>query len=1698
MQERRLGKQVQRGVALTSVVTFLLMPVNLTYANEITAGNSGIGSLTDINNKTGNVTDITSNFVQNGTGINHFGSFKVDGEANLLGANRYVNMVDGMANINGILNAFQKTGQLPANVMFISPEGMAIGANGVLNVGGLQMITPTQADYKALINKAGNAGDPITAIMLTEADFDSLKAGGNAIVNIEGKVYSVGDVVIQAGNGIYFQDGSIITTSKGAQTLGDISLFTNTGDILDMGSNGEVRLDSSGNISISAKQGGVGEMMLYNQELNYGEATTVLPLNVKIADGKALNVEVADTVGTKGSYKGYASVANNSANLNIGTVKGANVKIENKGHGTLKTTENISDVGKIYLNAKNGMLSVDKDITAKEIVRLNGEVGVEAKGNLSVTDNGYVSVYSEDGGIDVNNVTLKSGNIDIKAKGGDVTFGNVTIQERGAAEGTLRLVDNKKLSTGIKAPDTFRFDGVHIVAENDNVIQKSGTQINSAGRTDLTAAGSIDATVKSVDLISATGGNTTLKTVDTARLGDITVSKLTVNGENILVDGKINSDSTIDINATDKLTVRPKTYLDETHRTYGVLNAGGDVNIEAQNGILATEQRPDGAIITSRNGDVNLNTDGDVKVGGADDKLTVSVPNGKVNATGDNVNLHLVDPTDNIGTIKAVKDANILGDGKIVVDNLVEAGENLTVEAVKDVEQSGEGVAFKSGKDMTLNSEEANVGQPEKYLSVEVGGKLDAEAPQGGVYINGNEEVSVGTITAGKDVEIEAGKILQDEAEESEGIAAGEDVTLKATTGDIGTTENEVKVAAGGELNAEAKSTGADVNLETVGDVEVGTIEADENVKIAQGGNLEIKEIVKAGNDVEIAGEGAILQAEDKATKPAISAGNDIKLESGKEDIGAADNYLTVDLGGELEASAPNGDVYIEGMGDLTVDRVAAGNDVNIKTPDNLTVKEAEAGNDINLEAGKDANITDAIAGNDVAIDAGEDVVIGNLVEAGNDLTVDAEGYIHQTKDGELALKSGEDMTLVSQTDNVGDPNKYLQVEVGGKLDAEAEQGGVYIGSPSDLTIDKVVAATDAVIDTEGYIHQVANGNKPAITTGNDLTLNSDKNDVGAPDNYLTVQVGGELDATAPEGGVYIEGLGDLNIDKVVAGEDVGLKADGNIHQVAEANPEDPRIIAGGDMKLESETKDVGDPDNYLQVQVGGQLDATAPEGGVYIGSKDDITIGEIVAGDDVEIETDGFIHQTDNGPRPAITAGDDLHLVSNKDNVGDPENYLTVKVGGDLDASAPEGGVYIEGLGDLNIDKIEAGEDVGLKADGNIHQIADANPDDPRIISGGDMKLESETKDVGDPDNYLQVQVGGQLDATAPEGGVYIGSKDNITIGQIEAGKDVGIESEGFIHQTDDGDRPAIIAGEDLHLKSDHDNVGDPENYLTVKVGDELDASAPEGGVYIEGYGDLTIDKIEAGEDVVVKGDEDIILPHDREDGNIEAGGDVTIEAGDSVLNEGGENPGIIADGDINITANENENEPAGTIGTLPYDDLEHSINVIVGGDVNVDEIGVPESEKILNVHIMGGGSNGGGSGSGDDGLQIDDRDQRSMKYLTDGDNDDASVRNNRQHLRYNVANSEYTLLDSGSESGAKVQDILNISKQGMLVETTQEAQLGEKIQLTVDYKGLPFTVEGEVVRTDAVKGTAGLEFKGIDRFTSSMLLYLGMMNGM
>lgn len=69
--------------------------------------------------------------------------------------NTFVNFVQKQGEIKGIVNAVQSLGgglKSDGNLVFISPNGMIVGSSGVLNVGSLQVLTPSVGDFDKMRN----------------------------------------------------------------------------------------------------------------------------------------------------------------------------------------------------------------------------------------------------------------------------------------------------------------------------------------------------------------------------------------------------------------------------------------------------------------------------------------------------------------------------------------------------------------------------------------------------------------------------------------------------------------------------------------------------------------------------------------------------------------------------------------------------------------------------------------------------------------------------------------------------------------------------------------------------------------------------------------------------------------------------------------------------------------------------------------------------------------------------------------------------------------------------------------------------------------------------------------------------------------------------------------------------------------------------------------------------------------------------------------------------------------------------------------------------------------------------------------------------------------------------------------------------------------------------------------------------------
>ena len=109
-------------------------------------------------NQTSGTYNIEATKISGSTGFRQYEKFTLDdGDvANLQfkkGSqeyNHFVNMVDNKVNINGIVNTVKGDAFYNGHAIFVSPNGMVVGASGVLNVGSLTMATPRQDTYDDL------------------------------------------------------------------------------------------------------------------------------------------------------------------------------------------------------------------------------------------------------------------------------------------------------------------------------------------------------------------------------------------------------------------------------------------------------------------------------------------------------------------------------------------------------------------------------------------------------------------------------------------------------------------------------------------------------------------------------------------------------------------------------------------------------------------------------------------------------------------------------------------------------------------------------------------------------------------------------------------------------------------------------------------------------------------------------------------------------------------------------------------------------------------------------------------------------------------------------------------------------------------------------------------------------------------------------------------------------------------------------------------------------------------------------------------------------------------------------------------------------------------------------------------------------------------------------------------------------------
>ena len=215
---RRGGNILSRaGTALLLAIAGWGAACNFIYADVTVTDPAKAGTVTTQQIANGGTQyDITNQQVNNGNALNKFDKFGIEQHdvANLhMGeANHQINVVKNKINIDGVVNAI-KDNKIGGDVYFFSDAGIAVGANGVFNVGRLTLGTNTTYG-EGLYN-----GGMESHLQKTAAEQAKAVAGGSDI-SLNGKVYAQDDVVLGAGS-VNVKGGEIRTHRNNADTYAD-------------------------------------------------------------------------------------------------------------------------------------------------------------------------------------------------------------------------------------------------------------------------------------------------------------------------------------------------------------------------------------------------------------------------------------------------------------------------------------------------------------------------------------------------------------------------------------------------------------------------------------------------------------------------------------------------------------------------------------------------------------------------------------------------------------------------------------------------------------------------------------------------------------------------------------------------------------------------------------------------------------------------------------------------------------------------------------------------------------------------------------------------------------------------------------------------------------------------------------------------------------------------------------------------------------------------------------------------------------------------------------------------------------------------------------------------------------------------------------------------------------------------------------
>lgn len=509
---------------------------------------SGAFAATDITGVNGNngVFNITPDKLNGEVGYRKYDNFNLSAGdiANLIykygnsrDINTFINLVQNGVKIDGILNTMRDGNFYNGQAVFITPGGMTVGASGVLNVGSLSVITPTNDAYNSL--KGEYASNNFANINNISSLLNKSSNVGN--ISIDGKILAREGVQLRGGQINVGANGAIVNGITSTQAFTDrataatqaealFNNLVNTNGIKTAsaftknGSN--IQIKSSTGVDIAGKviNGAADASGITSAQGNSGVFITNSGSNGTKISGLVQSTHELNVFNKAGDMTINGTLKNEGANLNVSN-KGGNVAIG----GTLSSDRDIA----VTNNSSTGSLAFSGTAKGANANFVNeGAGGMNVTGAVSGTKARFIN---RGGKLVIANTADKvaADRVDVVNYGdGGASIGGIN------AENGLYVVNHK---------GNLSVDG-HVTTGDDATISIRNAE--TAGKFAVGSNGHVDGQGK-VALRNQGANGMTIdgKVTNDNALGNAETSIINENGA-LLVNGKINNNGNMAIKNT--------------------------------------------------------------------------------------------------------------------------------------------------------------------------------------------------------------------------------------------------------------------------------------------------------------------------------------------------------------------------------------------------------------------------------------------------------------------------------------------------------------------------------------------------------------------------------------------------------------------------------------------------------------------------------------------------------------------------------------------------------------------------------------------------------------------------------------------------------------------------------------------------------------------------------------------------------------------------------------------------------------------------------------------------------------------------------------------------------------------------------------------------------------------------------------------